>query len=512
MTRALWAILAVLLLTALAWADGGIYPRQAVVKPVRTPDQRALVRWDAATGTETLVIETTLDGEGTEFAWVLPLPAAPRIEASTTGLFPTLTFMCAPRVWTESDVGWFVLLVPLWAVGLYVAARRGGVGAWFALFLFGGIVVGLVALTVPTMQEKQHGPQSSVRVLARETVGAFDTATLAAKDAADLRRWLDTNGFGAPAAIDPVVSKYIQEGWVFVASKVRADAVTATAPPSTGDGVRRVHPLAFTFPAKSAVYPMRLTGATNEELALELFVFGDRRAEAEGLRVEWCNGVGAGLDRNLNPDCHAEILRRAEGAQILTKLTGTLAADAMHRDVALRWTDAASVRPTYRTASVALAHAAGAACGVFFGALVIATLLRDVRRMRGHEWTTDVFRRDVTIAAAAAVVALGVTWLVVPTLPAGAHPLERDAFRSWPFRHDARPTAPLVGVADARAWAAQTAAGHLNPFTDEPIREEDSPGNYLIREREGRVELVMYDSYVRGHIHEITTDLSAPRR
>jgi hypothetical protein len=409
-------------------------------------------------------------------------------------------------VWTELDVGWpFVLVLPLWAIGLYVAGRRGGIGAWFALYLFGGIVVGLVALTVPTMQGKEHGSQSSVSVLSRETVGAFDTATLATKDAADLRRWLGANGFGAPAAIDPVVAAYIREGWVFVASKVRADAAAG----ASGDGVRRVHPLAFTFPAKAAVYPMRLTGATNDTLALELFVFGDRRAESEGMHVEWCNDVSGGLYRSQGH--HDELLRRAEGAQVLTKLTGTLTGDAMHRDVALRWTDTTAVRPTYRTSGVALVESAGAASGVFLGVLVIATLLRGVRRMRGREWTTDAFGRDVTIAAAAAVIAFGVAWFVAPTLPAGAHPLDRDAFRSWPFRHDNLTATPIGSVADARRWAAQAAAGHVNPYTDEPIREEDSPGNYVIRERAGRVELVQYESYP-GEVIESATDLSAPRR
>src|SRR6185436_18744733 len=99
MTRSACAVLLAVALCGIARADGVVLPGVAVVKPVRTPDQRALVRFDGKT--ETLVIETTLQGEGRDFAWILPLPAVPTIEASTTGLFPTLVVMCAPELGDE---------------------------------------------------------------------------------------------------------------------------------------------------------------------------------------------------------------------------------------------------------------------------------------------------------------------------------------------------------------------------------------------------------------------------
>src|SRR6187455_3040117 len=105
-------------LAATAWADGVVVPSRAVVGPVRTPDQRALLTFDGTT--ETLVVETTLQGDGREFAWIVPLPAVPKVEASTTGLFPTLEVLTSPRV--EDDrlaSDWFVPLAL--AVGLVAA-------------------------------------------------------------------------------------------------------------------------------------------------------------------------------------------------------------------------------------------------------------------------------------------------------------------------------------------------------------------------------------------------------
>jgi len=41
-------------------------------------------------------------------------------------------------------------------------------------------------------------------------------------------------------------------------------------------------------------------------------------------------------------------------------------------------------------------------------------------------------------------------------------------------------------VASAREWVASNAAGAPNPYTHEPIREEDSPGNHVVRDMSDR--------------------------
>jgi hypothetical protein len=256
---------------------------------------------------------------------------------------------------------------------------------------------------------------------------------------------------------------------------------------------------------------MRLTGATNETLALDLFVLGSRRAETDGLEVVCCDVSAVGEMRAYGMDGHAELSRRAGESRVLTRLTGTLSGDAMQRDVVVLWRDVATVRPTYRTAAVALTESGAAAGVTCIGALFIATLLRGLRRVRGSDWTADAVRFDLCASGIGAAAAFVVAWLTIPTLPGGAHPIERDAYRDWPFHHDRMPSEPLRDVAAARAWAASAAAGHLNPYTDDPIREEDSPGNYVVREREGRVELATYVG-MRNDVWEQVMDLSAPPR
>ena len=67
---------------------------------VRIPDQRALLWW--TNGTERLVIETRFAGQGTNFAWVVPLPSVPKVEPATRGLFPTLTQLLRPEVFRRN--------------------------------------------------------------------------------------------------------------------------------------------------------------------------------------------------------------------------------------------------------------------------------------------------------------------------------------------------------------------------------------------------------------------------
>ena len=94
------ALAALLLLAAIASGDGKFFSNE--VAAVAIPDQSALLVWDD--GRETLVISSAFVGEGTEFAWLIPLPAPPAIEPSTAGLFPTLRGMTAPDVRQPASV------------------------------------------------------------------------------------------------------------------------------------------------------------------------------------------------------------------------------------------------------------------------------------------------------------------------------------------------------------------------------------------------------------------------
>lgn len=117
---ALLSIVTVFFLQSPAFADGKVFTRVAI--PARIPDQSALITFDGKT--ERLVIETNVEGEGSHFAWVIPLPAVPKIEEATTGLFPTLRVITRPRV-ADYDSDW-----PLFPISAAVCS----ILIWIAMF------------------------------------------------------------------------------------------------------------------------------------------------------------------------------------------------------------------------------------------------------------------------------------------------------------------------------------------------------------------------------------------
>jgi len=184
----------------------------------------------------------------------------------------------------------------------------------------------------------------SVAVYSREQVGSYDVATVSAKTADDLLRWLKDNGFLVDEGVKPVVESYVRDGWVFAAYKLADKASKERG---------RAHPLSFTFPTNEAVYPMRLTAVGNGSLELDLYVLGAREAVVEGMTRErtgfvkrpsespsWYDPDYYGYRRKDDPfvlAVHDEFAAVSEGYEVLTKLTATLTPDQMTRDLAVSW-------------------------------------------------------------------------------------------------------------------------------------------------------------------------------
>ena len=83
---ALW-LLCFLSAAPVALADGMVFPEVYYAK-VEIPNQQALIHY--AGGIEHLVIETSFVGEGTNFAWVVPLPSPPEVKPVAENFFLSL--------------------------------------------------------------------------------------------------------------------------------------------------------------------------------------------------------------------------------------------------------------------------------------------------------------------------------------------------------------------------------------------------------------------------------------
>lgn len=520
----------VLALPLSARADGKVFSQVTAVKTT-TPDQRALVHF--ADGTETLVVETSFVGAGTNFAWVVPLPAAPEISAVPRTVFTNLERLFQPEVIHKQIKWWIGMLFVAVLLGTLLRSlgQPGGLLQWLVLavlFLF------LLGLFLPSLAKAKGSAsisiaQAGVQILARQTVGVFDTVTLSSPDGAALTRWLNEHGFAVPAAAAPVIADYAKQGWVFAAAKLsRPDASGKTSP----------HPLAFKFKTDRAVYPLRLTGVENDRCLVELYVFGASRAELPGFKVEQC--LATEFPKELPPGTRVDevpdqaALREAApgqlrlrhpalrslvaGAAVGTKLTATLDAAGMSRDAFVDWI------PFERRLASLYSHEAASIRAMNLGVAVLLLTLPVVGfwlwRCDG-EWTLRLLAR---VFGGATLVGL-VYFVALPKV-------EVEVKRGWRYhanarlgsirqlwvdvevlayelkspRPDLRTEGPWTVKALRRAVLKASPSGRaeevfsLNLLTGEPLREEATPGNLLFRPTARGTEVLWHDVDCVEHV------------
>jgi len=369
-----------------ALADGIVFSKAEVYAKIEIPNQQALIQF--ADGVEELVIETSFLGEGTNFAWVVPLPSVPTIKPVPENFFPDLQQVFRPRLIHE--VHRYYLGV-LFLCGLAFLAWRSfkdevswindfpvcallAAGAWYfgKYWLIGMVVFGFVIYVrlftrstanltlvllvgiaffgcitflsnsagfglVQTLgAEAGEQNQLGVDIVSVQHAGVFESTTIRSSDAHAVIQWLEKNGYNVSAFVEPVVTRYVKDGWVFVASKLGRDNAEARQ--------TSIHPLAFKFATRVPVYPMKLTAAAKSDCAVDLYVFGDKRAGARHFSVKRCDRVAQNWQsdqaRNWNSwlsISDPEVLSRISHATVGTKLSAQLSPTQMDSDVEIEW-------------------------------------------------------------------------------------------------------------------------------------------------------------------------------
>lgn len=359
------------------------------------PDQQAMLSW--ADGVETLVIETQFEGPGEELAWIVPVPSVPKLAEVRSDFFPTLSDLFAPvfvhrSVWL---LPWLCLLV-----GLTALFRRDGKRPIVAALAAFALVSCGAALVLPAfigyVRRSSVALPPSVVVHGRERVGAYETATISAKDSGALLGWLGEHGYRVERAVEPVVERYVKAGWVFAALKLRRGPGAAA----------RTHPVAFTFETRAPVYPLMLTGVQARNLEVELFVFGNGAARIEGFEalsqthVRYPGGARPGGRRLI---AHPDIAAHARGAALVTRMRGLLTPQDMQKDAAVRWAPAREKEHVVYTRDAAMTNATNYAGLVWVLALALAGYLRHARRLPQATYWRDV-RRATNLAVIIAMV------------------------------------------------------------------------------------------------------------
>jgi hypothetical protein len=477
-----------LFLPLAALADGMVIPTVAYPAKVTIPDQRALICF--SNGTERLVIETRFIGSGTNFAWVVPLPSQPVIEEATTGLFPTLEYLFRPQIIHDVPRYYIGILLALGFVYLLWRAAQ-SVSNAFVIALVLGLLFVLAALLLPALAAaKRKGMESvsseqSVSILDRKIVGVFETTTIAAHDAKALQTWLSDNGYSVPTNAKPVIESYVKDGWVFVTTKVRRD--------KPDNEISTPHPLSFTFKTDKPVYPMRLTGVDNGTLSVELYVISAARTTAPHFKVESCTRPNM---------VHPLLHQWTAGLPIATKLTATLSPSDMREDV---WLEQPPFLFEHKnrlfSQQGALTTALNWGAGLFAVGLLAVCFLAFAGEM--HKTKLPL---QIGIITLAGIIVVGVVYLALPKIEVK---LVKGRFYSY-WREEQTALRIALGdfdwhtTAGARAGLKEIISNPTNAtvyglknwdnyFVGGQFREEDSPGNYLLRETNNQLELVFFN-------------------
>lgn len=413
-----------------AWADGKVFAPASVPQQVAMPDQRALLTWD--NGVETLVIESAFVGEGTDFAWVVPLPAKPEVFPATRGTLPAAVALMQPviadpmpGVWgftvlcggigflalafgwrvigfllrsavvfvgiaifagiiastTGSEIAWWTSLgagcLCLWPMRRWLRQNT-SLGEILVVLTLGGL---LLATFIPTVGHVRGTSGESVPsnlIVEQHVVGDHDVAIISGSEAAGVVTWLEKNGYAFSANARKIAGEHAAIGDWFVASRVTRDfARSGRSVPA---------PLVFRFPTQQPVYPMRLTGAdAMQPLTVELVVFGPSLAKAEGLAIRTAAPVRPGepeprkgwkLPKPSSDErliSHPELARWTTGAHVATWLRGELSPGQMQKDMALEWTGETSAKGLFAVGEGDAWLNATALCGIlaFVGAMIL---------------------------------------------------------------------------------------------------------------------------------------------
>jgi hypothetical protein len=482
----IFTFLLLLFLPLTALADGMVIPTIAYPAKITIPDQRALICY--SNGTERLVIETRFTGAGTNFAWVVPLPGQPVIEEATTGLFPTLEYLFRPEIIHDVPRYWLRILVIIALIYLFRLLKNASTG--FIIFIV-FILLYLAAILLPALSAAKTAGMSSVTssqvvsILDRKLVGIFETTTITSRDAKALQIWLSENGYSVPTNAAPVIASYVKDGWVFVATKVRRDKPdNETSTP---------HPLSFTFKTDKPVYPMRLTGWNSQSLVVDLYVFSNARATAPHFKVESCTRPNI---------AHPLLLQWTTGLTVATVLSATLSASDMRNDV---WLEQSPFLFEHRNRLFsrhgAITTALNWGAELFAAVLVVVCLLA----FASGKYKTKM-PRLIGIVFIAGVAVAGFTYLCLPKIEVK---LVRGYFHNEMIMEQialrlALGDSDWKTMAEVRTGLQQTISNPTNAanyglknwdnyFVGGQFREEDSPGNYLLRETNNQAQLVFFN-------------------
>jgi hypothetical protein len=238
--------------TVPAYACGGLF---CSTQPVVQTKERIVFEVDGAK--VRAWIQLQFQGSDPSFAWIIPVPSVPEIEASADStVFDTLDRQTRP-----------VFISP--GSSAPVAAYEGAPSA--AASCAGGGLSYEDHPTPPSITAKIV-PVPKVDVWSTVNAGPYDAVTLTAASAKDLELWLNVNGYRVTLQSSSIVQTYLDEGFKLIAVRLHPGLGATSLPPIK---------LTYTNSEGCANIPIRLTAiSSTPDLEVLAWAFAPARVVA----------------------------------------------------------------------------------------------------------------------------------------------------------------------------------------------------------------------------------------
>ncbi|MGE3272860.1 MAG: DUF2330 domain-containing protein [Chloroflexota bacterium] len=213
-----------------AGACGGFF---CTTIPVDQAAERVIFTMDE--GTITTYVQINYTGNPEDFAWVLPMPAVPKVETAEMSMFRDLDRLTQP---------------------VYIAPRPPA----------------CLSRPMPAMAPAAAGArrENSTTVLASGEVGPFGYHVVTSPDPDDMVAWLRDNGYRITDEMVPLVKVYTDEGLVFLAMRLKP-----------GQGSNDVVPVKLTYESSLPAIPLRLTAvAATPDMPVIVWIFAKDQAQS----------------------------------------------------------------------------------------------------------------------------------------------------------------------------------------------------------------------------------------
>src|SRR5207244_4478836 len=155
-------------------------------------------------------------------AWVLPIRGEVVVGVGSDTFINSLDAMTTPIVHAPTPTCPKVTSSGGYGGSYYDSSSGGGCGGG------GGVGHGGLSFEDPSSSydggyeiDAGNAEETGVTVNARSTVGPYDVVQVHGKDEGSIVGWLRAHGYAVPSDIEPMLTKYVDEGFDFVAVRLR---------------------------------------------------------------------------------------------------------------------------------------------------------------------------------------------------------------------------------------------------------------------------------------------------